>query len=450
MTEVMTVVRSGSARVVDPVDGTVIAQYAPGRDETVQGAVGAARAAFAAWAAVTPRERAIRLLALADAIENSPPPVVAADARERGIDTGTARAQFVEAADVFRFYAGAARASLGPTALRWVEHHHSRVSTRPLGVVGVILPWNYPALIAAWRLAPALAAGCTCVVKPAEQTPAFATHLAALARYHLGRDVVAVVLGDDETGALLAGAGCDAYAFTGSRAAGVAVARAAAPAPVSLELGGNCPAIFTDTAPPGSEHDLVGAAFFNAGQSCAAPSRVITLSEDGTARVLAAVRAYRGMQPLISQEARDRALREVKRSRGLHTYTVQDVRPPAQGWHMRAAAAVVRAGAQMPLRQGETFAPVITVERADDFAHALALALDPSCGNDLAASCWTTDLHEAHAAGYVLGLHVGEVWINCHLVQTAELPHSGRGGVDMGAAALDQYRRPTTVTTRLP
>lgn len=434
----------------DPRTAQVQGEYRPERGPEIATRVRLARHAQSAWAARTPRERSQLLHQFADRMERAIRTLVIGDCAERGVNTRQSRAEMEEAADIFRYYGGALRTSTAPMAMRWIQSHHSRVSYRPLGVVAAILPWNYPALMFAWRVAPILAAGNVVIVKPAEETPSLAMAFAQIAEEVFGPDVVQVVRGDRATGGILAAADVDAVAFTGSAEAGRSVAIACAPRPAYLELGGNCPAIFTDSAPEGSERDLIAAAFHNAGQSCAGPSRIITLSEHGSARIARAVRDYKGNQPVITETARNRILARVLEAAVYALDAVEQNMPlPMDGYYYPATAVFLSSGAQTPLRTAETFGPVVTVEQAESFDHALGLALDPSCHNDLAASVWTTDLEEAHQAGYVLGLHVGEVWVNCALAQTAELPHSGGNGVDLGAAALDQYRRPTTVTTRL-
>lgn len=435
----------------NPRTGERVGDYAPGRVAEIERAVHTAHGARSAWWALTPGERSRRMMRWARALSHATADLAKLEAQQRGIPLPQAQEEVAAAIDVIEFYAAAGRMGQTPAAGRWITGYHSRVSQRPLGVVGAILPWNYPMLMLAWRVSPALAAANAVIVKPAEETPAAITLAVKLAVEPLGAGVLSTVVGDRETGRLLGAAGLDGYAFTGSRAAGRDLQAAAAPAPVYLELGGNCPALFMDDAPDDAARLLIEAAFHNGGQSCAAPSRIITESAAGTERILEAVRASTAATPLISKAAVERTRSRIRdAARFTQNVAWQRELPGENGGFFQTGTAVVLGpGAQTELRVLETFAPVVTVEQATGRDHALGLALDPTCGNDLAASIWTRDLDWAHHAAYVLSLHVGEIWINCHLKQTPELPHSGGGGVDLSLAAVEQYRRPTTVTTRM-
>jgi betaine-aldehyde dehydrogenase len=426
--------------------------YVPARHEQIQAALQSAHVAAPSWAAHTHRDRSILLDMLADALQQENACLVEAEAEDRGIGRMQAWEEVSLAIDVLRFYAGAARIPTPvPPAGRYLPHHTSYVSTRPLGVVAAIVPWNYPLLMAVWRIAPVLATGNVVILKPAEQTPHSAILLAAIALPILTEGVLATVPGDRETGRLLASSQLlDGCAFTGSRGAGIKVARAVAPSPVNLELGGNCPAIFTDSAPQDSERRLLTAAIHNGGQSCAAPSRLVTTSTAATERLFATLSDLPAPTPLISREALERTRRRVTEAH--ESGAVLDWRdgPPTStlGWHHQAAIARIRPFSPVSLRQRETFAPVVTIEQVSDLSAALDCALDPECGNDLAASVWTTDLDDAARLTDELSRFVGEVWVNDHLVQTPELPHSSASGIDLSTAAMAWCSRPTTVTTR--
>lgn len=438
--------------VRSPLDGSLLFPYKATGEARVEQLVRNGRAALEQWRALPVPQRAERLHHLATLLESSRDLLAADDRPARGISEAQALDETTEMVRTFRFYAGLAAPQVQPASV-YIEGHTSYVGRRPLGLLAAILPWNYPLLMLGWRVAPMLAAGNAVIVKPAEQTPMAAQRLKELADRALGQDVVQIAQGDGSTGALLVRSeGIDGIAFTGSRSAGIDVQRGAAPKPVWLELGGNCPALFFDDAPEGSEDRLVAAAFHNAGQSCAAPSRVIVQGHRALDRVLAAVRRSSVTEPLISVEAAAR-VEGLVRALGTRKINQTFGHPvPQHGAWVQPRAVVIRCGSDVPLRTQETFGPVITVEVADDPAREmqrmLDLALDPACGNDLAASVWTSSMAVQQHCSLVLGQHVGEVWTNCALVQSPGLPHSGQHGLDLSPEALLQYSRPTAFTAQ--
>lgn len=433
----------------DPRWGTqraVSIDFLPG---DVDDAVRAARVAARRWAAQPPAVRSGRMLSLVSRLEQERTSLAYLESSGTGKPAEQARAEVEAALDVLRFYAGASRTTVAPAAGEYVPGHYSSVTHEPLGVVGCILPWNYPLVMLAWRIGPALAAGNAVVVKPAEQTPDTALRVCYLAREILGPDVLTVITGGPETGsALAAHRGLDALAFTGSESAGAAVAWFAGTRPVSLELGGNGAAIVLPDAPIDTAQILVDAVTYNAGQSCAAPSRVIVVGQqdDFIERLCRTMRATdaRDFGPLISAAA-------VSRIQGLiadSAYTLgargRDVDGP--GYYFPGTVLVDAVG---PIVTEETFGPVLTVERVDDVDAAIDRA--NSVRQALGSSIHTTDLLTTlYAAPQIRG---GEVWVNCHLVQSPELPHSGRGssgqGLDLSADALRDYSRPKTITARM-
>ncbi len=290
--------------LVDPCTGLERGAQSCGRAEDVRRAVAAARRGAEAWAPQSPRERAARLLAFADLVAAA----VAEYAADERAGTGKmevhAMQEVLEAIDLLRFYAGAARAELTPASGGHLPGHESWVRWEPVGVVGAIVPRNYPLMMAMWRVAPALAAGNAVVLKPTQSTPDSALCLARDAHDALGPGVLVTVTGDRTTGALLAASDVDVIAFTGSARGGEDVSRSAGVRRLSLELGGNCAAIVLPDAPDFTCAALVGASVYNAGQSCAAPARVITLTEcyaevlDGLGRAIEATAAGRDFGPL--------------------------------------------------------------------------------------------------------------------------------------------------------
>jgi betaine-aldehyde dehydrogenase len=423
---------------------------------SVDVAVAGARAAHPLWAGLTPRHRSRRLLALADAIDAHGDEFVAAERAGTGKPLADAVSEVETAADVLRFYAGALRAELTPASGHRVPGHESWVRWEPLGVVGAIVPWNYPLLMAMWRIGPALAAGNTVVLKPAETTPDSALLLAAFARELLGAGVLTALPGDREVGRRLVGSAVDMIAFTGSQRGGLDVSARAGLRRVSLELGGNCAAIVLPDAPAGSYDAIVAACTYNAGQSCAAPARVITLRENydetvqGLADAMAARRAGVDFGPLNNpdQAARvddilSRTAAGVQRVGGLFPGDGE------AGGYWRAGRILADLPADDPAVVEEVFGPVLTVQAASGLAELVRLA--NGVPQALAASVWGTNLGPALTlAG---ALDCGEVWLNCHLEQTAELPHGGRRssgqGTDLSVLALAEYQRPKTITARL-
>ncbi|WP_320064503.1 aldehyde dehydrogenase family protein [Micromonospora sp. RTGN7] len=442
--------------ITDPRTGSERSRGRPGREAEVAAVVTAARRAQPAWWRLTARDRSRRLLRLADRIEERAEDFLRAERAGTGKPASEISGELEQCADVLRFYAGAARSDLSPASGRRIPDRESWVRWEPLGVVGVIVPWNYPLLMAAWRLGPALAAGNTVVLKPALTTPDSAVLLARHADDLLGPGVLGVLPGDRRTGQLLVENDVDAIAFTGSNAGGADVVARAGVRRVSLELGGNAPALVLPDAPAHTYQGLVDACVYNAGQSCAAPARVITLRDnhrETVERLADAMRQRRAgvdFGPLNNpdQAARfDRIIAE-SAARTRHAAELSVTAEETHGY-WRAGMILADLPDDDPAVLGEVFGPVLTVQAADDPAHAVALA--NSVPQALAASVWGSD------AGLLLRLSgeldAGEVWVNCHLDQTAELPHGGRRGsghgTDLSVLALAEYQRPKTVTVRL-
>ncbi|MFF5227820.1 aldehyde dehydrogenase family protein [Dactylosporangium sp. NPDC000521] len=442
--------------LTDPRTGHIRTRLDCAGPAEVSAAVASARAALPAWAGLTAKERSHRLLALVALIEQHLDAYVAAEIAGTGKSAADARSEVLNSADVLRFYAGAVRADLTPAAGHRLPGRESWVRWEPLGVVAAIVPWNYPLLMAAWRLGPALAAGNTVVLKPAETTPDSAVLLASHAAATLGAGVLVALPGDRDTGRLLVGADVDAVAFTGSQAGGLDVVARAGLRRVSLELGGNCAAIVLPDAPSYTYDELVGACTYNAGQSCAAPARVITLRShldetvDRLAAAMLARRAGPDFGPLnnASQLARFDAIVSSSAAGVRHRGSLAVGAAEADGF-WRAGLILADLPPDDPAVTSEMFGPALTVQAADDLDGVVALA--NSVPQALAASVWGTDVGPSlRVAGL---LDCGEVWVNCHLEQTAELPHGGRRGsghgTDLSVLALTEYQRPKTVTVRL-
>ncbi|MFB6617930.1 aldehyde dehydrogenase family protein [Streptomyces sp. NPDC085524] len=453
----MTAAPTAPSELTDPRTGRARGTAVPSREAEVAAAVAAARGALPGWSALTPKDRARRLDRLAALVEEHADRYAAAEQAGTGKPAAETAGEIEQVADLFRFYASAARTRTAPAAGHLVEGHESWVRWEPMGVVGVIVPWNYPLLMAAWRCAPALAAGNTVVAKPAETTPDSLELLAEHASLALGADVLRYLPGDRKTGRLLVESGVDMVAFTGSGRAGADVAARAGSRRVSLELGGNAPAIVLPDAPADTCASLAEAATYNAGQSCAAPARVITLAENyeatvaGLAAAMGSRLAGRDFGPLnnADQTARYDAL---VASSAAKRNVAADVSPGVgeERGHWRPARLLADLPNDDPAVTEEVFGPLLTVQQAPDVEAALALA--NGVPQALGASVWTADLETG--LDLVARLNAGEAWLNCHLVQTAELPHGGRGtsghGTDLSILALHEYQRPKTVTVRVP
>ncbi|MEV6564950.1 aldehyde dehydrogenase family protein [Streptomyces kronopolitis] len=442
--------------LTDPRTGRERSSPAVGREADTRAAVAAARAAQPVWAALTPRERARRLLRFADLVEEHAAVYVAAEQAGTGKPDAEARGEVENCADLLRFYAGAQRADTAPAGGRRMAGRESWVRWEPLGVVAAIVPWNYPLMMAAWRLAPALAAGNTVVLKPALTTPDTAMLLARDAAAALVPGALVTVPGDRDTGRLLVAEDIDMVAFTGSEAGGRDVAVRAALHRVSLELGGNCPAVVLPDAPGDTCAELVRAVTYNAGQSCAAPARVITLRENhdrivaGLAEAMGERRAGADFGPLNNADQAARYDRIVGSSAaGVHHVADLAVRPGQENGFWRPGRILADLAPDDPAVVEEVFGPVLTVQAVDDVEEALALA--NSVPQALAASVWGSDTATTLALAHEV--NAGEVWVNCHLDQSPELPHGGRGssghGTDMSVLALTEYQRPKAVTVRL-
>ncbi|MDH6221390.1 aldehyde dehydrogenase family protein [Streptomyces pseudovenezuelae] len=442
--------------LIDPRTGRDRGTAPVARESEVRSAVGAARTALPAWRGLTPKERSRRLERLAALVEEHADAYVAREAAGTGKPASETTGEVAQVADLFRFYASAVRAQSVPAAGRLVDGHESWVRWEPLGVVAVVVPWNYPLMMAAWRCAPALAAGNTVVAKPAETTPDTLELLAEHAAEALGPGVLTAVAGDRQTGRLLVEADVDMVAFTGSAAAGADVAARAGGRRVSLELGGNAPALVLPDAPDDTWAQLAGACTYNAGQSCAAPARVITLREnyeETVERLAAAARdclAGRDFGPLNNPDQLARYDGIVKSSAAGRNLAADIAPGPGEdNGFWRPTRILADLPDDDPAVVEEVFGPLLTVQSAENLDAAVTLA--NGVLQALAASVWTRDL----TTGLDLAgrLNAGEAWLNCHLVQTAELPHGGRGasghGTDLSTLALPEYQRPKTITARL-
>ena len=443
--------------LIDPATGQVYA-YAPlsgARD--VDEACAAASEAFATWGRTTPAERQLALLRLADAVEAHADELVAVESRNTGKPLRlTATDEVPPCVDQLRFFAGAARLLDGISAGEYLEGHTSWVRREPIGVVGQVTPWNYPLMMAVWKIAPALAAGNTVVLKPSDTTPASTVLLAELAAEVLPPGVLNVVCGDRDTGrALVAHPRPDLVAITGSVRAGAQVAREASAdlKRVHLELGGKAPAVvFADADLEAAAAGIAGAGYYNAGQDCTAATRVLvhaSVREEFAAALAEQARAQRtgppddpdvAYGPLNNAQQLDRVLGFLDRLPA-HARVLAGGRRQGDVGYFLEATVVDGLRQDDEAVQEEVFGPVITVQSFDDEAGAVALANGVRYG--LASSVWTRD--HGTAMRMSRALDFGVVWINTHIPFVAEMPHGGFKhsgyGKDLSVYGFEDYTR---------
>ncbi len=444
--------------LVSPVTGAVYGQAGISTAADVDAAFAAAAAAFPAWRATTPAQRQLALFRLADALE--------AHAEEfadlESEDTGKPRATLVsdeieQSVDQLRFFAGAARDLDARAAAEYAEGFTSFVRREPIGVVAQVTPWNYPLNMAIWKIAPAIAAGNTVVLKPSETTPQTTVRLAELAVGILPAGVLNVVLGDRSTGALLVEHPTpQLVAITGSVRAGMQVAEAASRQlkRVHLELGGKAPAlVFADADLDKTVPGIVEAAFFNAGQDCTAATRVLvhsSLHDELVARLVAHTTAHAKTGAPDDAEAFFGPLNNADQ---LNRVTGFMERLPAHahiatGGHRQGEVGcffeptiVTGIRQEDELIQQEVFGPVLTVQPFETDDEALALANGVPYA--LAASVWTRD--HGRAMRFSRDLDFGCVWINAHLPFVSDMPHGGFKhsgyGKDLSVYGFEDYTR---------